>query len=75
MSAHDRPPGYRSYLLRCWEERGRARDGSGTWRFSLEDPHTGHRRGFASLDDLVAAVRGELEPGGEEPRSDARDRR
>jgi hypothetical protein len=75
MSALDRPPRYRSYLLRCWEERGRGRDGAGTWRFSLEDPHTGRRRGFASLDDLVAAVRGELEPDGDEPRADAQERR
>jgi hypothetical protein len=75
MNARDGPPRYRSYLLRCWEERGRTHAGADTWRFSLEDPHTGRRRGFASLDDLVAAVRGELEPGGNGPQADAQERR
>ncbi len=40
---------YRSYLLRLWREvpdRG--------WRASLEDPRTGKRIGFASLEHLFA---------------------
>ena len=48
------PASYHAYLLRCWLERG---PGSGVhvrWRFSLEDPHTGARRGFAGLAALVA---------------------
>jgi hypothetical protein len=49
----DRPPRYQVYLMRCWEERGE-RPGTGTWRFSLEDPHTGHRHGFAGLEALMA---------------------
>lgn len=47
-----RPPNYHSYLLRFWEERGDASAPS-TWRFSLEDPQTSERHGFASLDALV----------------------
>lgn len=47
-----RPPNYHSYLLRFWEERGDAPAPS-TWRFSLEDPQTSERHGFASLDALV----------------------
>lgn len=44
-------PRYCAYLLRCWEEP----PGSpAAWRFSLEDPHTGERRGFASLESLMA---------------------
>jgi hypothetical protein len=50
---------YRSYLLRCWEER--AETGSDkVWRFSLEDTRTGQRRGFASLNELLAALETDL---------------
>jgi hypothetical protein len=44
---------YRAWLLRCWHERGAAGPGGG-WRFSLEEPGTGVRRGFASLAALLA---------------------
>lgn len=46
-----------AYLLRGWEEGqdGAGGDGAG-WRFSLEDPHTGLRRGFASLTELTVAL-------------------
>ena len=56
----DQPPSYRTYLIRCWEERSRDLTLPAVWRFSLEDPHTGRRRGFASLEDMVAFLRGEL---------------
>ncbi len=42
---------YRSYLLRLW------RNDSATccdWHASLEDPRTGERFGFASLEELFA---------------------
>lgn len=40
---------YHSFLLRVWL----AEEGSQPqWRASLEDPHTGERQGFASLEDL-----------------------
>jgi hypothetical protein len=50
---------YRSYVLRCWAEFDRDR-GAALWRFSLEDTRIGQRRGFASLNELVAALRTEL---------------
>jgi hypothetical protein len=40
---------YRSYLLRLWCEAPDRR-----WRASLEDPRTGKRIGFASLEQLFA---------------------
>ncbi len=46
------PRRYRAYLLRLWQvvnDEGRLH-----WRASLEDPHTGERRGFGSLEALVA---------------------
>jgi hypothetical protein len=52
----DRPPRYQSYLITTWEERGRDPGAAGVWRFRLEDPRTGQRRAFASLEALLAAL-------------------
>jgi hypothetical protein len=57
-------PTYRAFLLRCWREAGAGPNGQAAWRFSLMEP--GDRkteRGFASLEDLVAYLRRELEAG------------
>ncbi len=51
-----RPPHYQSYLLTLWQERGLDPCLPAVWRFRLEDPHTGQRRGFADLEALVAAL-------------------
>ena len=56
-----RPPGYHSYLLRFWEERGEESP-SAIWRFSLEDPSTDQRLGFASLDALVDWLKTKISP-------------
>jgi hypothetical protein len=61
MTMLDRPPRYRSYLLVFWEERDREPQGPQVWRFSLQDPHTGQRCGFASLEALAAALKQEME--------------
>ena len=53
----DKPPRYRSYVLTVWEERSRDPSSPVAWRFSLEDPRTGQRRGFADLAALVAALK------------------
>ncbi len=60
MAGHDRPPPYCAFLLRCWQERSTSNPELVAWRFSLEDPHTGARRGFASLAAVVAAVQDAL---------------
>jgi hypothetical protein len=52
----DGPPSYRSYVLTCWAEQGHDQ----TWRFSLTDPRTGQRCGFASLEALLAALEWEI---------------
>lgn len=56
---HVRPSRYHAYLLRIWQEAGfdelsRAASETAVWRFSLEDPSTGQRLGFADLAALVA---------------------
>jgi hypothetical protein len=42
---------YLAYLLRIWQVNDA---GKLIWRASLEDPHTGERKGFASLEALLA---------------------
>ena len=55
------PPRYHTYLLRCWQERSFQSDEAiKVWRFSLEDARTGQRRGFASLEMLLASLQAEL---------------
>lgn len=46
-------PTYHAYLLRLWRVEAQ-RTGAATWRASLEDPHTGLRLGFATLEQLFA---------------------
>ena len=56
----DKPPRYRAYLLRFWEERIDELGSQVVWRFSLEDVHTRERQGFDSLKALVAFLRAEM---------------
>ncbi len=48
---------YRSYLLRLWREETL----DPCWRAALEDPHTGERIGFASLEQLFAFLMEQVE--------------
>jgi len=50
----------RSYILRLWVE---VLEGKHVWRFSLEDTHTGKRKGFARVEDLFAFVQMQLREG------------
>ena len=64
-------PRYVSYLLRLWQTQ---HAGALVWRASLQSAHTGERRGFASLDELVAFLEQETAPlDEEEPRTPAGD--
>lgn len=60
MPPIDKPPRYRAYLLRFWEERDHALEHQVVWRFSLEDVQTRERRGFASLKALMGFLRAEM---------------
>ena len=57
MARHDNPPPYYAFLLRCWQERSQSNQQLDQWRFSLEDPRSGARRGFATLDAVLVTVR------------------
>jgi hypothetical protein len=50
----DKPQTYQSYLLRLWPTTSQ---GGVTWRAMLEDPHTGERQGFASLEELFTYLK------------------
>ncbi len=54
MSVPNSPPRYCAYLLRCWTKHSSHPDHSAVWRFSLENPHTGTRYGFATFEALIA---------------------
>jgi hypothetical protein len=51
---------YRSYLLRLWRVREGERD---VWRASLQDPQSGERISFSTLDALFAFLQEQLESG------------
>ncbi|KAA3644845.1 MAG: hypothetical protein DWQ07_15700 [Chloroflexi bacterium] len=57
--AKEKKTRYVSYLLRCWEERDDEAD-KGLWRFSLEDPRSGQRKGFTTLVDLMNVLEKDL---------------
>jgi hypothetical protein len=53
--------------LTFWEERSRDPEMLVVWRFSLQDPRTGQRRGFASFEELMNFLRSELEGSKSQP--------
>ncbi len=74
MGINDRPPRYCAYLLRCWAAPGAPPSQQLIWRFSVEDPHTGARRGFATFEALVAFLVAEMQdesPGAADGQTDS----
>ena len=55
-------PRYRSYLLRCWEVRSQQPDQPAARRYSLQDPQTERKHGFADLEELVVFLQTKLGP-------------
>jgi hypothetical protein len=41
------------YFLTIWQERPGETDRPAVWRYSLEDVHTGQKRGFGSLEQML----------------------
>ena len=54
-----------AYLLRLWQVKD---EGKTRWRASLENAHTGERKGFAGLDALFAFLRQQINDDVEEER-------
>jgi hypothetical protein len=55
---------YQVHILRKWQEQSIRSD----WRFILENPKTGSRRGFACLSDMTIYLQ-HLTPPGKRDRS------
>ena len=52
---------YLSYIVRCWQEPSvHAGRETRVWRFSLENPRTNLRRGFATFEALLISLQAEL---------------
>jgi hypothetical protein len=70
MSDKARRPGgqsdYQSYLLRLW----RVDEGEEGWQASLENTHTGERRGFSGLEAMLDYLRWETAGPARAPRED-----
>ncbi len=60
MLARQDAPRVRAYMLRYWEVRSSDPNCPRTWRFSLEDPHSGDRVGFPDLQALIEFLEAEL---------------
>ncbi len=50
----------RAYMLRFWKVGSSDPECAPTWRFSLEDPHSGQKMGFADLEALVAFLKAKM---------------
>jgi len=59
MPYHPSTQPYRCYLLRLWQA-----EADGCWHASLEDPRTGERVGFATLEHLFAFLMEQVEGDG-----------
>jgi hypothetical protein len=54
-------PRYLSYVVRCWQEHSvHAGRETRVWRFSLQNPRTNQRHGFATLEALLVSLQAEL---------------
>jgi hypothetical protein len=60
---NNQPEKYHAYMLRLWSVEG---NGERAWRATLENVHTGERRGFSSWGALISFLQ-EFEKAGQEP--------
>lgn len=57
---------YHSLILAFWQEADEPGGDSASWRLSLEDPHTGERVGFKSIEELAGYVQGQTQAAAED---------
>lgn len=78
MERPNRPLAYHAWMLRIWCDDtptiyAHSAHASGRWRFSLEDPHSGERIGFATMQLLcdylmaIASVQSSCEQSDNQP--------
>ncbi|MEZ4863684.1 MAG: hypothetical protein R3C14_20350 [Caldilineaceae bacterium] len=54
--SNDRPIAYRIFLLTLWIEDATDLADPESWRFRLEEPKRGQRRGYVGMPALVAGL-------------------
>ena len=59
---------YRAFVLRVWQERGSGPAETAACRYSLEDPHSGERHGFATIEAMCAFLHSQMAQGQPEAR-------
>ena len=52
---------YQVYVLRLWQEPAELSEPPSTWRYVLEEPKTGQRRGFADFSTLIDFLKSEMQ--------------
>ncbi|MCB9135844.1 MAG: hypothetical protein H6636_10495 [Anaerolineales bacterium] len=58
MSQPETPtPRYHHFILQLRQEMNEVASEAPVWRLSLEDPHTGERKGFKDVEALVAFLK------------------
>ncbi len=61
QDVQEKTPRYLSYVICCWQERSvHAGREIMVWRFSMQNPRTNQRRGFATLESLLVSLQAEL---------------
>ena len=61
MNPSNRHALYQVYVLRLWQEPGEPREDCAMWRFVLEEPKTGQRRGFVDFSALIDFLKSEMQ--------------
>ncbi len=58
MSSSETPtPRYQHFILQLRQELNQTAAESPIWRLSLEDPRTGERKGFRTVDELAVYLK------------------
>lgn len=61
MNESPLPTNYRIFLLTVWRTGSASGQGAAELRFSIDDPRSGQRRGFGTLNGLVAFLERSLD--------------
>ena len=64
----EKPGSYRSYLLRCWQEKPTRPGQPPLWRFSVQDVSEAQRQqAFSSIEQLIDFLYAEFQGGKPKP--------
>ncbi len=61
MADSSRTASYYIFLIKLWPERSHDNGESISWRFSIEDPVSGVRKGFINQESLLTHLREQLD--------------